>query len=388
MSSQPAPAHYSLYRLQQHLQRVVALNMRQPVWVRAEISSINIQQHAYISLVGHDPGERARADAIIWGKDLRRLRSKLGDMWDAILRPGRQVLFLVQPELHEYYGLKLTVSDVFEQFTIGHIEMERRRTAQWLQEQGLWERNRRLPLPALVQRIAVVSSPEAAGLQDFMRHLQDNDYGYAYHCRLFPAAVQGSGALHDIPERLRDIADQADRFDCVVIVRGGGAKLDLLEFDRREICAAIAQCPLPVLTGIGHDIDLSLADQVAHTALKTPTAVAHFCIDRHLQAQAHAEQCVERIERHIALQCRREQQRLLDLERRLAASTNKRLLEEQLKLERIEQRLQASNPHLPLAKGYALAFDDQGQPIRSATHWQQARGRRLRFADGEVLIPD
>lgn len=381
------PAHYSLSQLQQHLGRVIALNMRQPVWIRAELSGVDIRQHGYFTLVEQDDyNVRARADAVIWGKDMRRLRKKLGDSWGLILQKGRQVLLQVQPELHEYYGLKLTICDIFEEYTIGQLELQRQQTAEKLRQMGLWGLNSQRVLPEIVQRVAVISSPEAAGLQDFLNHLQQNEYGYRYQCQLFPAAVQGANALREIPLQLQTIARQATDFDCVVLVRGGGSKLDLVEFDHWEISSAVAQCPLPVLTGIGHDIDTSLADQVAHTSLKTPTAVANFLIDRTLFFESAAVQTYRQIEQYIRRKAQQQTLQLQQLEHRFRLVLQQRLQAQFQTLDRLEGRLRALDPHQPLQRGYALVFDDQGRWIRTAEELQGVKSFTIRFADGVYRV--
>ncbi|MBL7829283.1 MAG: exodeoxyribonuclease VII large subunit [Saprospiraceae bacterium] len=277
---------FSLFELNEHLRRVVALNFPQPVWIRAEIAQIGESKgHYYLDLVQKDEDSAeilAQAQAALWSGEYRQLLRRLGPLLVSVLREGQTVKLQVRPDFHERYGFKLHISDVDPAFTLGLLDLQRRQTVQFLKEQGLFDLNRNMPLPPVIQRIALISSETAAGKQDFMRQLTDNQFGYRFNVTFFQAAVQGKDAGPEIMSALKKIAAQAPNFDAVVLVRGGGARLDLSAFDALDICAETAQMPLPVLAGIGHDIDETVLDLVACRSLKTPTAVAEYILQHNL----------------------------------------------------------------------------------------------------------
>ncbi|MBK9335948.1 MAG: exodeoxyribonuclease VII large subunit [Lewinellaceae bacterium] len=278
---------YSLLDLQAYIRRVLALNFQEGLWITAEIAQVGRSRgHLFLDLVQKGPDAHsdivAQAQAVVWQRDYQRLRLSIGFALDEVLHEGREVRLCVRVDYHERYGLKLVVTDADAAYTFGRLELQRRQTIDTLRQLGLLERNRALPLPAVLQRIAVVTSEGAAGFQDFREHLAQNPFGYAFDCRLFAAAVQGKSLEAEIIGALETVAAQRDRFDGVAVLRGGGARLDLAGFDALELCKTAAALPLPLLTGIGHDTDETVLDLVAHTALKTPTAVADFLIQHNL----------------------------------------------------------------------------------------------------------
>ncbi len=276
---------YSLFDLNEHIRRVVALNFQQPLWITAEIAHAGQSRgHFYLDLVqkGADDDLLAQAQAVLWSSDHRRLRQKLEEDPATLLREGLQVKMQVRVDFHERFGLKLLMTDLDPEYTFGQLEMQRRQTIQTLRDLDLLERNRQLALPPVLQRIAVITSEGAAGFQDFREHLEKNAFGYRFDCRLFASSVQGTNAGPELIRALEQAARLHNAFDCAVVVRGGGARLDLAAFDGLELCKTVAQLPLPVITGIGHDTDESVLDLVAHTALKTPTAVADFLLQHNL----------------------------------------------------------------------------------------------------------
>ncbi len=276
---------HSLFELNEHIRRVLALNFQQALWIVAEIAQVGESRgHRYLDLVqkGETGDVVAQAQAALWAAEFRQINARLPLGLGALLREGLELRMQVRPEFHERYGLKLHITDIDPAHTFGQLDLLRRQTIQALRQEGLFDLNRALPLPLVIQRIALISSETAAGKQDFLEHLEENSFGYAFSCQLFSAAVQGKNAAGEIIAALEKIGAHADKFDCVVIVRGGGAKLDLMAFDELTLCRAAAKTPLPLLVGIGHDVDESVLDLVAHTSLKTPTAVADFLIQHNL----------------------------------------------------------------------------------------------------------
>ncbi len=253
-------------------------------WVTAEISEIkeNYAGHCYLELIEKNQDEKnisARVKAIIWNKRYSFLRSWFENITGESLRPGIRILVKVKVEYHEIYGLSLTISDIDPAFTIGELAVKRQLIIRRLQEEGVFTMNSELEFPLLPQRVAVISSKNAAGYADFINHLRGNSSGYAFYTALIETAMQGTDTEQGVIRALDFAAMRADLFDVVVIIRGGGSQTDLSWFDNYNIAYHITQFPLPVLTGIGHEKDLSVTDMVAYKALKTPTAVADFLAD-------------------------------------------------------------------------------------------------------------
>jgi exodeoxyribonuclease VII large subunit len=279
---------YSLYELNEFLRRVVALNFSDSVWVTAEIGQISLSRgHYYIRLLEkEDDDVLAELAAVIWATDFKRIQRILGGATQAVFAEGMEVRLKGRLDFHERYGLKLIVEEIDPTYTIGKLEIQKRKLIADLQNEGLLDLNAAVPTPSVWQRIAVISSETAAGWADFQNHIAENIYTYRFDIQLFPSAMQGQLVEREMLHQLARIKEQKDQFDCVVIIRGGGAKLDLAAFDNPSLCRAVAHFPLPVVTGIGHEIDYTVLDMVAHTALKTPTAVADFLIERTLEYES------------------------------------------------------------------------------------------------------
>ena len=250
-------------------------------WVNAEIASINVGKHAYLELVQHHEGEKvAVMRGAIWMTTLHRIRQELGNESRNILKDGVEILFLAKTNYHLVYGLSLVIETIDLSFNISELERRKRETIATLKEEGLYDRNRFIPLPMVVQRIALVASKGTAAYADFMKHLERNEHGYIFHVHLFNSVVQGDAAAGELRAAL--LAIDPSRFDAVVLIRGGGSKLDLEAYNDLELARVAARMRIPVLTGIGHDVDVSVLDLIAHGHHKTPTAVADFLVDRNL----------------------------------------------------------------------------------------------------------
>lgn len=253
-------------------------------WVVAEISEIkeNYAGHCYLELIEKQAGEkniRSRVRAIIWCKKYNFLKSYFENSSGETLKEGLKILIRVKVEYHELYGLSLIICDIDPAFTVGEMAIRRQQIINQLEEEGVFSMNKELEIPFSLQRIAVISSSNAAGYIDFMNHLTNNDYGYGFHVKLFESPMQGAETEKGIIKALDSISLLQDNFDTVVIIRGGGSQVDLSWFDNYNIAYHITQFPLPVFTGIGHDKDMSVSDMVAALALKTPTAVADFIVN-------------------------------------------------------------------------------------------------------------
>ncbi|MCZ2336866.1 MAG: exodeoxyribonuclease VII large subunit [Chitinophagales bacterium] len=281
---------YTLYELNEYIKRVIALNFPELIWVNCEIASVKeVKGNVYLDLVYHDDKSdevTAQMQASIWYKTHLFLKNKLGALLPSLLSGGTHVLIKVFVAFNERYGMKLVIEDIDPSFTIGQMEMNRQKILHQLQNEGLIFVNRQRPIPSVIQRIAVISAHNAAGYIDFVQQLTNNIYGYRYDITLFSASMQGQYTERDVCKALDTIAEQAEKFDVAVIIRGGGSKLDLAWFDNFNIGAKIAKSPLPVITGIGHEIDNTVADVVAGISLKTPTAVADHLINHNAEFES------------------------------------------------------------------------------------------------------
>ena len=267
----------TLLDLQRMVRATLESRFRDPLWISAEISELKVNRsgHCYLNLVekgATDGAPRAEARAVIWKSAYLPMASMFEAATGATLRAGLRVLVRVVVTYHEIYGFSLQIIDIDPRYTLGEIERRRRETIARLQQDGVWDMNRELELPRPTLRIAIVSSDTAAGYQDFMNELCRSTY--RFQTTLFRSLMQGDAAEESIVAALRDIAQREEDFDVVAIIRGGGSTSDLALFDSYFIASHVAQFPLPIFSGIGHDKDVSVVDMVAHTSLKTPTAVA------------------------------------------------------------------------------------------------------------------
>ena len=273
----------SLSELQLIIRDSLYMALPDMYWVVAEISEIkeNYSGHCYLELIEKQQDEknlRARVKAIIWCKRYGFLRSYFENITGESLREGLKILVRVKIEYHELFGLSLIICDIDPAFTVGEMAMKRQLIIRRLEEEGIFTMNKEISLPYSIQKIAVISSSNAAGYTDFMNHLTGNTYTYVFYTKLFESPMQGSDTEQGIITALDKIAIHAHLFDIVVIIRGGGSVADLSWFDNYNIAYHVTQFPLPVITGIGHEKDMSVTDMVACMALKTPTAVADFIV--------------------------------------------------------------------------------------------------------------
>lgn len=281
-----AAQHITLAELQRRVRQSLEERFALPLWVSAEIAEIkvNYSGHCYLELVEKGAGDgvpKAQARAVIWRSQYARIAAYFEAETGQRLAAGMRILAKASVNYHELYGFSLQLLDVDPSYTLGDMERQRQQTVARLQAEGVWEMNRQLELPAVVQRIAVVSSSRAAGYQDFCNELAKSPYRFCL--TLFDAVVQGAAAEESLVDALDRIAAAETAFDAVAMIRGGGSSSDLNCFNAYRLCNHVAQFPLPVITGIGHDKDTSVADLVAHTALKTPTAVAAWLVERMAQ---------------------------------------------------------------------------------------------------------
>ena len=282
----------TLTELQLMIRDSVYISLPEMYWIVAEISEMreNYSGHCYLELIEKQADEkniRSKARAIIWSSRYRFLKSFFENSTGETLREGIKILVKIKVEYHELFGLSLIISDIDPSFTVGEMAAKRQQVIKRLGDEGVISMNRELDLPAVPRNIAVISSKNAAGYSDFINHLRANSFGYIFHTALFDTTMQGAETEQDVINSLNKIADTFELFDVVVIIRGGGSQTDLSWFDNYNIAYHITQFPIPVLTGIGHDRDMTVTDIVAFRSLKTPTAVADFLIDSVAETENH-----------------------------------------------------------------------------------------------------
>ena len=391
----------TLFELNSLVHEVIEANFDDEYWVTGELSDVSTPAfggHFYGELVQKDEEEDriiARARITCWARTYGLLRLRFQKESGETLRKGLQVKLLVQVNFHEQYGYSLNILDIDSTFTLGDLAKRRKEILQQLEKDGILHDNQELPLPRLLKRIAVISSSTAAGYGDFCKQLEQNEYGFHFDVQLFPAVMQGEHVPESIISALESVLSEQP-FDLVVIIRGGGASSDLSDFDSYELAACIAQYPLPVLTGIGHERDETVLDFVAHTRVKTPTAAAAFIIDHQAEEATLLDDLYFRITHSAEERILQEKQRLehqkavlpllftnfiqgkqngLQLLRQgLMNAGNQRLEREQHRLELMKQRLNSLDPKLLLKRGYTITTCG-GKIVRSIEG----------LAEGEVL---
>ena len=286
--------HITLSQLQGRISIALAEALPVPVWVSAEVADIKINAsgHCYIELIEKNEktgATEAQARATIWRSQVMSTIGRFEQESGQRLAKGMKILFKATVQHHAVYGMSLQIQQIDALHTIGDMERRRQQTIEQLQKEGVWEQNRSLPMPLVVQRVAVISSATAAGYRDFMKELERS--AYRIDTELFEATMQGERCDESIVAALYAVAERKEKFDAVAIIRGGGSTGDLECYNSYLLAFAVTQFPLPVLTGIGHDKDTSVTDMVAHTPLKTPTAVAAWIDGRAADFDGALEYC-------------------------------------------------------------------------------------------------
>lgn len=289
------PESLSLYELNNHVKSGIRELFPDTYWVVGEVSELNINQsgHCYLELIEKKTDSEqiiARAKATIWAFTFRMLRPYFESVTGQRFASGIKIMVQVSIEFHEVYGYSLNIKDIEPTFTVGDLSRKRQEIIQRLQEEGVFDLNKELEMPVVPQRIAIISSETAAGYGDFIDQLTQNRAGYKFTLKLFQAYMQGEEAEQSIINALERIFEDIAKFDLVVIIRGGGSQAELNCFNSYWLCYHITQFPLPVITGIGHERDETIADMVAHTSLKTPTAVAEFIINAVSEFDSYLEE--------------------------------------------------------------------------------------------------
>ena len=396
--------HLSLYELNSLVKLAIEHTLPDEYWVEAELSEVRESRgHCYIELIQKDDTGNtpiAKASAKCWRQTWAMISPYFERTTGQTLHPGMKVLLKVYAQFHEAYGFSWIITDIDPKYTLGDMARKRQEIIAQLKREGVFDLNRELQLPLFAQRIAVISSATAAGYGDFCNQLYDNIYGYRFDIQLFEAKMQGEQVEESVVNALNCIYRQYEEFDCVVIIRGGGATSDMSGFDSLLLAENVANFPLPIITGIGHDRDECVLDMVAHTRVKTPTAAAAFLIG-HLKTVADriddAEQQIckiitakigneklrlEHLSRQIptlfSLVKTRQEARINMMKERITNSVNRyidmqrhslsiisanikpaierKISNECHRLEMLTQRTQAQDPQRLLKRGYSITL--------------------------------
>ena len=353
----------TLYELNGLVRETLELTLNDAYWVKAEISELRVNRHCYMELVQKDErgnGIVAKARAQVWANVWAFIKPMFEEATEQMLSAGMQVLVKVEVTFHELYGYSLNVTDIDPTYTLGDIAKRRQEILQQLRDEGIDTMNKELPLPRLLQRVAVISSASAAGYGDFCNQLNHNQRGLAFKTELFAAVMQGNEVENSVIAALNRIAKRLDEWDVVVIIRGGGATSDLQGFDSLLLAENVAQFPLPVITGIGHERDDTVIDMIAHTRVKTPTAAAEFLI-HHQEAELDAlEEFSARLTGQTTLLLQNETTRLKLLASKIPVLFSTVKAREEMRLHRLSASMANSSiQHLEQAKSKVALLDKQ-----------------------------
>lgn len=335
---------FSLYDLGTLIKRVISLNFQDKIWVKAEISGCKVVRGiAYLELVEKEEGQSdkiiAQQSAVIWQGTLQKLNGKLSEPITGFLEIGREVLVLVQIDFNVRYGFKLVIDDIDPAYTLGKLFQQRQELEKLIFTEKLHEPNKLIPLPLVIQRIAVLSNEQAAGYQDFVHQLTENSMNYAFSLTLYPISLQGNLVEETVLIQLAEILKADTAFDAVLILRGGGSKLDLAGFDSIKICRAISSFPIKIITGIGHEVDETLSDIVAGISLKTPTAVAEYLLYHNQNFEASIQKMVLIINDKTRYKVQQSKLKLLRCQHELSLRPMRVIDRTNTKLQNIQQYL-------------------------------------------------
>jgi len=395
----------SLYELNQFIKDVIETAFPQAFLVTAEIASCDVKRHCYLTLIDkEDDTIRAEMKAVIWANRYQVVSRVFEEATGARFSKGIKVLFQAELSFHERYGLKLNILNIDPSYTIGELAVRRKEILERLVRENLISRNKEIEFPIVPQRIGIISSSTAAGYEDLMNHLVNNPYKYQFACKLYEAVMQGDRAEESIVDALRQCAEDASGLDVVVIVRGGGGQVDLHCFDSYEIGKAIALLPLPVISGIGHQRDITVVDEVSNRREKTPTAVADMIIttlkefEERIEASAHnlihgvnrmrtdLTENLLSVSKGLEIAARN---RVLDNAHRLAAFfkglqyCTKLIKNEALNLRVKENSIQHLNPRNVLKRGYSITYHN-GKVVKTVDDVTDGDSLKTILYKGEI----
>lgn len=396
----------TLYDLNKLIRTVIEGSMPDTFLVTAEIASYNVKNHCYMTLVDKADGTiRAEIGAVIWAGKYRSIAKTFQMQTGTSLGKGIKILIEAEVSFHERYGLKLNIINIDPSYTIGEMAVRRKEVLERLSKEGLIERNRELEFPLVPQRIGIISSSTAAGYEDLISHLVHNAYGYRFECRLYEAIMQGDRAEESVVAALEKCVEDAPALDLVVIVRGGGGQIDLHCFDSYGIGKAIAMLPVPVLSGIGHQRDVTVVDEVSNARAKTPTAVADMIITKVKDFEDRLDSSANTLVRSVREITSDMKSGLSSLSKMLEAAARNELIDNSHRLDALikglryslkflineGQRLSAGegnikllDPRSVLKRGYSITYNND-KAVRLVSDIQKGDSLRTVFYKGEVI---
>ena len=399
--------HITLFELNRLVREAIEDALPMEYWVEAELSECRESRgHCYMELIQKDEQTAtpiAKASAKCWANKWLTIRPYFERTTGQQLHAGMKVLLQVYPQFHEAYGFSWIGTDIDPPYTLGDMARKRQEIIQKLKAEGVFDLQKELQLPVFCQRIAVISSQTAAGYGDFCNQLADNPYGFKFETQLFPAIMQGEGVEQSIISALEQIYDMP--FDCVVIIRGGGATSDMSGFDTLALAENVANFPIPIITGIGHERDESILDMISHTRVKTPTAAAALLID-HLKgvletiegaqsmithyvqqklsiANSQLSIISEAIPRLFSIVKTRQEAKIDALYTRLPMLIERRFTSERHRLQLMDEKLKALDPTLLLARGYSITMHN-GRAVKDASQLPPGAEIETRLAKGTI----
>ena len=413
----PTLSHYTLHQLNLMVRDAIAMQLPDEYWVEAELSECRERGgHCYMELVEKDDNNNtpvARASAKCWRQTWQMMQPYFERTTGQPLRAGLKVLLKVYAQFHEAYGFSWIVTDIDPTYTLGDMARRRQEIIRQLKKEGVFDLQRELHISPFAKRIAVISASNAAGYGDFCRQLEDNEYGFRFSVQLFSATMQGElvessviSALNDVYSQSQQLTAQGQQpYDVVVIIRGGGATADLSGFDTLALAENVAQFPLPVITGIGHDRDESILDMVANTHVKTPTAAATLLIDHLAQTLRRIEEAQNRLTMYIHQRISSYQVRLSNiavlipnlalqtvanahhridlLESRIPITIERRITNQKHQLEQLNIKLQSLDPQILLSRGYSITLKD-GRAVRDPQQLKSGDTLETRVEKGTI----
>lgn len=376
---------YSLSELCQNIEEVLAEEFASTYWVRAEVASLSVRGHCYMELVEKASTKNiaAKVRATCWQQIYGILSPYFEAETGQKLSVGMQVLLEVEVSFHAVYGLSLNIVGIDPTFTLGDMARQRQETIQRLKDDGVMDMQSSLEIPSLPRRIAVISSADAAGYGDFCHQLENNSGGFQFRTQLFAAIMQGDQSAKSIIQSLQQIADEIDKWDIVVIVRGGGASTDLRNFDDYELASHCAQFPLPIIAGIGHTRDISIVDMVVHSSVKTPTAAAEWLINAMQQQADRIAELYKRLQRAIQHTINQQHIRIEQLQQALQFTSKKHLYQLRSQLEMWQKTIELHSPERIYRMGYSLTTVD-GKVVKSIHDVKAGQQLQTHTADGTI----
>lgn len=378
---------YTLQLLNALVREAIEIELPDEYWVEAELSECRESRgHCYMELVEKDEASHtpiARASAKCWKQTWTMLQPYFERTTGQSLHAGMKVLLKVYAQFHEAFGFSWIVTDIDPTFTLGDMAQRRQEIIRKLKEEGVYDLQRELAIPRFCQHIAVISAETAAGYGDFCRQLMENDYGLQFYPTLFPAIMQGEQVEQSVIAALNSIHERIDDFDVVVIIRGGGSTSDMSGFDTLALAENVANFPLPIITGIGHDRDECVLDMVSNMRVKTPTAAAAFLVDHLADTLQHLNDLQQRISFILTMFKTSIEHQLEQRYERICHAFRQRIIQERHHLELAEQKVLSFDPSLLLKRGYSITLH-QGKVVRDPQQLKEGDEIETRVEKGKI----